>query len=69
MSENVVIQPLETGIPGLDTILGGGFPEFSFNLLAGHQEAAKPRSHIRSCSQRQVPIDLHCFLQFWASPR
>jgi circadian clock protein KaiC len=29
------IQRLATGVPGLDEVLGGGLPEFSFNLLAG----------------------------------
>ena len=31
----VPLRLLETGIPGLDAVLGGGLPEFSFNLLAG----------------------------------
>ena len=31
----VTIRRLETGVPGLDTILGGGLPEFSFNLIDG----------------------------------
>lgn len=31
----VNIRKLPTGIPGLDEILGGGLPEFSFNLIAG----------------------------------
>jgi circadian clock protein KaiC len=31
----VVIQRLATGVPGLDTVLGGGLPELSFNLIAG----------------------------------
>jgi circadian clock protein KaiC len=30
-----IINRLPTGIPGLDDVLGGGLPEFSFNLLAG----------------------------------
>jgi circadian clock protein KaiC len=29
------IRSLATGVPGLDVVLGGGFPEYSFNLLAG----------------------------------
>jgi len=29
------INRLATGVPGLDEILGGGLPEFSFNLIAG----------------------------------
>ena len=31
----VEIQKLPTGVPGLDRILGGGLPEFSFNIIAG----------------------------------
>jgi len=31
----VVINKLPTGVPGLDQILGGGLPEFSFNIIAG----------------------------------
>jgi circadian clock protein KaiC len=29
------IRRLRTGVPGLDDILGGGLPEYSFNLVAG----------------------------------
>jgi len=29
------INLLRTGVPGLDEVLGGGLPEFSFNVLAG----------------------------------
>ena len=35
MKNKVVIKRLASGIPGLDEVLGGGFPEFSFNLIAG----------------------------------
>jgi circadian clock protein KaiC len=31
----VVIRKLPTGIQGLDDIMGGGLPEFSFNIIAG----------------------------------
>jgi circadian clock protein KaiC len=31
----VVIRKLPTGVRGLDDILGGGLPEFSFNIIAG----------------------------------
>ena len=31
----VTINKLSTGVPGLDDILGGGLPEFSFNIIAG----------------------------------
>jgi circadian clock protein KaiC len=35
MSNKVIIKRLATGIPGLDDLVGGGIPEFSFNLIAG----------------------------------
>jgi circadian clock protein KaiC len=35
MTHRVTIQRLATGVPGLDEVLGGGLPEFSFNLIAG----------------------------------
>ena len=34
-SGKVNIGKLPTGVPGLDAVLGGGLPEFSFNILAG----------------------------------
>jgi circadian clock protein KaiC len=33
--DRVAIRQLPTGVPGLDEILGGGLPEFSFNIIAG----------------------------------
>jgi circadian clock protein KaiC len=33
--DRVEIRQLPTGVPGLDEILGGGLPEYSFNILAG----------------------------------
>lgn len=38
---NVKISTLPTGVPGLDEVLGGGLPEFSFNLIAGEPGAGK----------------------------
>lgn len=35
MNEKVTICQLPTGVPGLDHLIGGGLPEFSFNLIAG----------------------------------
>jgi circadian clock protein KaiC len=35
MTSKVKINRLATGVPGLDVVLGGGLPEFSFNLIAG----------------------------------
>lgn len=36
-----VLRNLPTGVPGLDAVLGGGLPEFSFNMLAGGPGAGK----------------------------
>ena len=41
MNEKVSIRRLATGVPGLDAILGGGLPEFSFNLIAGPPGSGK----------------------------
>jgi circadian clock protein KaiC len=35
VQDKVTIRKLTTGVPGLDEILGGGLPEFSFNIIAG----------------------------------
>ena len=37
----VVIRKLKTGVPGLDEVLGGGLPEFSFNIIAGAPGSGK----------------------------
>jgi circadian clock protein KaiC len=34
-TDKVNIKRLQTGVPGLDEVLGGGLPEFSFNVIAG----------------------------------
>jgi circadian clock protein KaiC len=41
MTTKVAINRLQTGVPGLDEILGGGLPEFSFNLIAGPPGSGK----------------------------
>ena len=41
MSDKVTIRRLPTGVPGLDAILGGGLPEFSFNLIVGPPGSGK----------------------------
>ena len=38
---NPTIELLSSGVPGLDTVLGGGLPEYSFNLIAGGPGAGK----------------------------
>lgn len=41
MKNKVIIRCLKTGVPGLDNLLGGGLPEFSFNLIAGTPGSGK----------------------------
>ena len=41
MKNKVVIRNLATGVPGLDAVLGGGLPEFSFNFIAGPPGSGK----------------------------
>ena len=40
-TERPEIRGISTGVPGLDSVLGGGLPEFSFNLLAGGPGSGK----------------------------
>ncbi|HEV8436643.1 MAG TPA: ATPase domain-containing protein [Methylomirabilota bacterium] len=35
------VKTLATGVPGLDDVLGGGIPEFSFNLIVGGPGSGK----------------------------
>lgn len=41
MTTSVTINRLATGVPGLDAVLGGGLPEFSFNLIGGEPGCGK----------------------------
>jgi circadian clock protein KaiC len=41
MTDKVIIRRLATGVPGLDALLGGGLPEFSFNLIVGPTGSGK----------------------------
>jgi len=41
MRNKVDIRRLPSGVPGLDNLLGGGLPEFSFNLIAGTPGSGK----------------------------
>ncbi len=40
-TDRVPIRQLPSGVPGLDEVLGGGIPEFSFNLIAGGPGSGK----------------------------
>ncbi len=39
--DRVTIRKLPTGVPGLDEILGGGLPEYSFSIIAGSPGTGK----------------------------
>ncbi|MBA4157909.1 MAG: AAA family ATPase [Gemmatimonadetes bacterium] len=39
--KKVVIKKLPTGVPGLDLVLGGGVPEYSFTVVAGEPGTGK----------------------------
>ena len=41
MNDSVPIRKLLSGVPGLDEVLGGGIPEYSFNLIAGSPGCGK----------------------------
>jgi circadian clock protein KaiC len=41
MNAKLSVRLLPTGIPGLDTILGGGLPELSFNIIGGASGSGK----------------------------
>jgi len=41
MTDRIKLNVLATGVPGLDTLLGGGLPELSFNILAGEPGCGK----------------------------
>lgn len=41
MNKKVTINHLKTGVQGLDDILGGGIPEYSFNLISGSPGSGK----------------------------
>src|SRR3954454_15242575 len=40
-SRSVTINRLPSGVPKLDDILGGGWPEYSFNLIVGEPGSGK----------------------------
>ncbi len=55
---NPTIRLLPSGVPGLDTVLGGGLPEYSFNLIAGGPGAGKTtlaQQIVFSCATAEAP--------------
>lgn len=46
MNEQVVIRNVLSGVPGLDSLLSGGFSKYSFNIIAGAPGSGKTtRAH------------------------
>lgn len=41
MTEKFELPLVSTGVPGLDTVLGGGLPELSFNIIGGSPGSGK----------------------------
>ncbi len=59
----VTIRKLPTGVRGLDDILGGGIPEFSFNIIAGTPGCGKTTGAsdcFRQCDGAETRALLHC---------
>lgn len=55
MNGKVPIVQLDTGVPGLNEVLGGGLPEFSFNLLAGAPGSGKTTLAQQICFAMATP--------------
>ncbi|MEI2625634.1 MAG: ATPase domain-containing protein [Giesbergeria sp.] len=70
MTNKVTINRLATGVPGLDVVLAGGLPEFSFNLIAGPPGCGKTtlahQIDVRAGHARTAGA---CISPSWASHR
>lgn len=68
MNDNKVpIQRLLSGVPGLDTLLGGGLPEFSFNIIAGQPGSGKTTLAHQMMFALASPERKALFLLCWAN--
>ncbi len=64
----MLIRQLPTGVPGLDEILGGGLPEYSFNIIAGAPGCGKTTlAHQIVVRQRQPGATRRCTSPCWAN--
>lgn len=68
MNDNVPILQLDTGVPGLNEVLGGGLPEFSFNLLAGDPGAGKTTLALQICFALATPTRPALFITVLGEP-
>ncbi|MEP6971514.1 MAG: ATPase domain-containing protein [Betaproteobacteria bacterium] len=68
MNPTVTIRRLATGVPGLDAILGGGLPEFSFNLIAGAPGSGKTTLAHQIMFARATPERPALFLTVLGEP-
>jgi circadian clock protein KaiC len=65
--DRVTIRQLPTGVPGLDEILGGGLPEFSFNILAGAPGCGKTTLAHQMMFANATPERPALYFTCWAS--
>ena len=68
-TDKATIKRLETGVPGLDEVLGGGLPEFSFNVIAGPPGCGKTTLAHQLMFALATPERPACISRCWASPR
>src|SRR5215213_4150570 len=64
----VKIEKLPTGVPRLNEILGGGIPEYSFNLIAGDPGSGKTTlAHqvMFANATKQRPVS---YVTIWGEP-
>jgi predicted ATP-dependent serine protease len=64
----VTIHKLPTGAGGLDEILGGGIPEFSFNIIAGAPGCGKTTLAHQTVFANATPKKPALYLPSSASP-
>ena len=69
-TDKATIKRLETGVPGLDEVLGGGLPEFSFNIIAGPPGCGKTTlAHQIMFALAHAASGRRCTSPCWASRR